>query len=84
MGSLRTVGAPPCLTGYEMRPIFRGGTETMEVLETQLTTARVQRRGVRDGSFPDVRRWKGGACGEMGDVQRYGTRKWSERVCHEH
>ncbi|KAJ9438744.1 hypothetical protein DIPPA_11827 [Diplonema papillatum] len=46
IGSLRTVGAPPCLTGYEMRPIFRGGTETMEVLETQLTTARVQRRGV--------------------------------------
>ncbi|KAJ9436387.1 Retrovirus-related Pol polyprotein from type-1 retrotransposable element R2 [Diplonema papillatum] len=40
IGSLRTVGAPPCLTGYEMRPIFRGGTETMEVLETQLTTAR--------------------------------------------
>ncbi|KAJ9468273.1 hypothetical protein DIPPA_16125 [Diplonema papillatum] len=27
IGSLRTVGAPPCLTGYEMRPIFRGGTE---------------------------------------------------------
>ncbi|KAJ9435082.1 Retrovirus-related Pol polyprotein from type-1 retrotransposable element R2, partial [Diplonema papillatum] len=24
VGSLRTVGAPPCLTGYEMRPIFRG------------------------------------------------------------
>ncbi|KAJ9458901.1 hypothetical protein DIPPA_03023 [Diplonema papillatum] len=40
IGSLRTVGAPPCLTGYEMRPIFRGDTETMEVLETQLTTAR--------------------------------------------
>ncbi|KAJ9449532.1 hypothetical protein DIPPA_25365 [Diplonema papillatum] len=75
IGSLRTVGAPPCLTGYEMRPIFRGSTETMEVLETQLTTARVQRRGVGDGSFPYVRRWKGRACGEMGGVQRYGTRK---------
>ncbi|KAJ9465611.1 hypothetical protein DIPPA_12937 [Diplonema papillatum] len=43
--SLRTVGAPPCLTGYEMRPIFRGGTETMEVLETQLTTARHESNG---------------------------------------
>ncbi|KAJ9451436.1 Retrovirus-related Pol polyprotein from type-1 retrotransposable element R2 [Diplonema papillatum] len=45
IGSLRTVGAPPCLTGYEMRPIFRGGTETMEVLETQLTTARHEFNG---------------------------------------
>ncbi|KAJ9448477.1 hypothetical protein DIPPA_12678 [Diplonema papillatum] len=45
VGSLRTVGAPPCLTGYEMRPIFRGGTETMEVLETQLTTARHEFNG---------------------------------------
>ncbi|KAJ9443814.1 Retrovirus-related Pol polyprotein from type-1 retrotransposable element R2 [Diplonema papillatum] len=43
IGSLRTVGAPPCLTGYEM--IFRGGTETMEVLETQLMTARHEFNG---------------------------------------
>ncbi|KAJ9440893.1 hypothetical protein DIPPA_24232 [Diplonema papillatum] len=65
-----------------MRPIFRGGTETMEVLETQLTTARVQRRGAGDGSFPDVRRWKGEACGEM-DVFNDATEheRWSERVC---
>ncbi|KAJ9461791.1 hypothetical protein DIPPA_24075 [Diplonema papillatum] len=61
IGSLRTVGAPPCLTGYETRPIFRGGTETMEVLETQLTTARVQLRGVGYGSVPYVWWWKGRA-----------------------
>ncbi|KAJ9436815.1 Retrovirus-related Pol polyprotein from type-1 retrotransposable element R2 [Diplonema papillatum] len=40
IGSLRTVGAPPCLTGYEMRPIFRGGEETMGILETQLKASR--------------------------------------------
>ncbi|KAJ9466139.1 hypothetical protein DIPPA_26637 [Diplonema papillatum] len=56
----------------------------MEVLETQLTTARVQRRGVADDLFPTYGGGRAERAARWAVFNATEHEKWSEQVCHEH
>ncbi|KAJ9454925.1 hypothetical protein DIPPA_15477 [Diplonema papillatum] len=67
-----------------MRPIFRGGTETMEVLETQLTRHEFSDEAWGMDLFPTYGGGRAERAARWAVFNATEHEKWSERVCHEH